>query len=250
MKDSKIAWTTHTFNPWWGCTKVSPACDHCYAEALSTRWHRGAWGKDTERWVPSEDYWKGPLRWNETTPGARVFCLSQGDVFEEHDTLPPQRERLWDLIRMTPRLRWLLLTKRPHGFRTMLPPDLLRLPEVWPGVTVENAEYTWRLDTLAAVPSVGPRWVSYEPALGPVDFTPWLPRISWVIVGGESGSQARPFEIAWARDTIRQCADGRAAVFVKQMGKCTVDAGQPVTIAMHAVETWPEDLQVREVPRP
>ena len=248
MSESTIAWTDYTFNPWWGCTRVSPACDHCYAEMLSTRWHRGAWGKDTERWLASEKTWADPLKWNEKKPG-RVFTLSMGDVFEEHHALPPQRARLWDLIRQTPRLSWLLLTKRPQGYRTMLPADLLTLPNVWPGVTVESADYTWRLDALAKVPSTGPRWVSYEPALGPVDFRPWLPRISWVIAGGESGSQARPFDLAWARATIQQCRDLGARPFVKQMGYRSMLDGQRITISMHAIETWPEDLQVREVPR-
>jgi protein gp37 len=129
----------------------------------------------------------------------------------------------------------------------MLPPDLLRLPHVWPGVTVEAAAYTWRLDTLVALRAAGPRWVSYEPALGPVAFTPWLPAVSWVIVGGES-AQARgtrpvvPFNLDWARAVIRQCHATGAAPFVKQLGS---------TFPHHTdIASFPEDPRVQEFPRP
>jgi protein gp37 len=252
-QDSLIAWTDHTFNPWWGCTNVSPACDHCYAEMLSTRWHRGARGKDTERWFPSEAYWAEPVKWNRkataTGTRARVFCASMGDVLEDHDALPPHRERLWRLIAETPALDWLLLTKRPVGYRTMLPPSLLALPNVWPGVTMEHVDYTWRLDQLVALPAAGPRWVSYEPALGPVDFTPWLPAVSWIIAGGESGSQARPFDLLWARQIIAQCRAAGVAPFVKQMGIRTMENGQRFPVKdIHDLSLWPADLRVREYP--
>jgi protein gp37 len=206
------------------------------------------------RWFPSEAYWGEPLKWNRkgmaTGTRVRVFCASMGDVLEDRDDLHPHRERLWRLIDETPALDWLLLTKRPVGYRTMLPPSLLVLPNVWPGVTMERADYTWRLDQLVALPAAGLRWVSYEPALGPVDFTPWLPAISWIIVGGESGSQARPFDLAWARQTIEQCRAAGVAPFVKQMGIRTMEYGQrfpPKDI--HDLSLWPADLRVREYPR-
>jgi protein gp37 len=221
---------------------------------MSTRWHRGEWGKDTKRWFQSEDYWTKPVKWNReaasTGTRARVFCMSMGDIFEDHDALPPHRERLWGLIRATPHLDWLLLTKRPHGYRTMLPPDLLALPNVWPGVTVEHADYTWRLDQLVALPAAGPRWVSYEPALGPVDFTPWLPAVSWIIVGGASGTVMQPFDLAWPRQTIVQCRAAGVAPFVKQMGIRTVENGQRFPVkGIHDLSLWPTDLRVREYPR-
>jgi protein gp37 len=254
MNNSRIAWTTHTFNPWWGCTKVSPACDHCYAESLSIRYRRGAWGKNTLRQAPSEAYWRQPLKWNaaadEIGARARVFCLSMGDLFEVHPALPPLRARLWDLIRATPWLDWLLLTKRPAGFRRLLPLDLLARPNVWPGVTVETAAYTTRLDALVKVPATGPRWVSYEPALGPVDFRPWLPALDWVIVGGESGAGARPFDLAWARRTVAVCRAWNTAAFVKQLGARPTEAGVRLTVADHHDPAgWPADLRVQEFPR-
>lgn len=252
-KNSLIAWTDHTFNPWWGCTKVSPACDHCYAEMVSTRWHRGQWGKDTARWFPSDAYWHEPLTWNaraqQTGIRARVFCASMADVFEVHDALPPHRARLWRLIAETPMLDWLLLTKRPAGYRTLIPPTLLALPRVWPGVTVESEDYTWRLDQLAEMAAAGPRWVSYEPALERVDFSPWLPAVSWVIAGGESGSRARPFDLAWARSVIAQCRRAGVAPFVKQLGSRPVVNGTRLSLPTHHdPKLWPADLRVREYP--
>lgn len=190
-QDSAIAWTNNSYNPWIGCTKVSPACDNCYAESFAQqkRWVN-AWGKDTPRYIPKTtraqvQAWQRRLA--KTGGRKYVFCASLADIFEAHPTAEAERPRLWDLIRETPNLDWLLLTKRPQGYRTMLPPDVLALPNVWPGTTVETVDYLWRLDHLVGLGDVaGHCWVSYGPALGPVDFTPWLPAVSWVIVGGES----------------------------------------------------------------
>ena len=254
-EETGIAWTDHSYNPWIGCTEIPgkdgrpSACDNCYARELALRrgWVR-AWGKDTPRHITQT--FREPLKWHRRalTTGIRerVFCLSLGDVLEEHPALPPLRALLWDLIRATPMLDWLLLTKRPHGYRTMLPPDLLRLPSVWPGATVESADWTWRLDALVALDAAGPRWVSYEPALGPVDFTPWLPAVAWVIVGGESEQPHMrralvPLDLTWARAVIRQCRATGTAPFVKQLGSAFAHHTDPAH--------FPEDLRVQEFPR-
>jgi len=251
-KDSAIAWTNNTYNPWIGCTKVSPACDNCYAESYSQqkRWV-SAWGKDTPRYIPKTtraqvQAWQRRLA--KTGGRKYVFCASLADIFEAHPTAEAERPGLWDLIRTTPNLDWLLLTKRPQGYRTMLPPDVLVLPNVWPGTTVETADYLWRLDHLVGLGDVaGHCWVLYEPALGPVDFTPWLPAVSWVIVGGES-TQPRgtrplePFRLEWARDVIAQCRATGAAPFVKQLGSAHGPKHKDPS-------AWPEDLRVREYPR-
>jgi protein gp37 len=253
-KNSAIQWTQHTFNPWWGCIEVSPACDHCYARVWAKFTGRAEWGKDTARWFPSEAYWKEPVKWNREAERAgarqRVFSASMGDILEERDDLKPHRERLWSLIAETPWLDWLLLTKRPAGYRRLVPSEILALPNVWPGVTVERGDFTWRLDQLAALPAVGPRWVSYEPALGPVTFAPWLPTVSWIIVGGESGSQARLFDLGWARQIIAECRAAGVAPFVKQMGDRSVENGTLFRVSdIHDMTQWPEDLRVREYPR-
>src|ERR1700730_6921319 len=115
-ENSKIEWTDHTFNPWIGCTKVSPACDHCYAEAMmDTRYGRVRWGAGEDRSRTSKANWQQPLKWNRIAQadGARplVFCASLADVFD-NEVDPLWRRELFALIEATPSLIWLLLTKR------------------------------------------------------------------------------------------------------------------------------------------
>lgn len=116
-KDSGIEWTHHTFNPWWGCVRLSPACAHCYAETWARRVGMDLWGGDAPRRFFSENHWREPLRWNSEAQRlgvrARVFCASMADVFEPRTDLDPWRERLWGLIEKTSHLDWLLLTKQP-----------------------------------------------------------------------------------------------------------------------------------------
>src|SRR5689334_23112101 len=118
-ENSKIEWTHHTFNPWLGCTKVSPACAHCYAEAWAKRTGIVQWGDSAERRRTTESYWRQPLKWNaqafESLERKRVFCASLADVFEDRPELQTWRKVLFDLIAATPYLDWLLLTKRPHN---------------------------------------------------------------------------------------------------------------------------------------
>lgn len=135
-----IAWTDHTFNPWWGCVKVSPACDSCYAERDAHRYGFAEgggngpelWGKGTERRRLSDAHWRKPLAWNEAARAAGrpalVFCASMADVFEARDDLDPERARLWELIEATPWLRWQLLTKRPEQVRRRVPARWLDEP--------------------------------------------------------------------------------------------------------------------------
>src|SRR4051812_42185869 len=124
-KNSHIEWTHHTFNPWWGCTKVSPACNNCYAELWAKRMGHKIWGGTAPRRFFTDAHWKGPLVWNEEAQAKgereRVFCASMADVFERRAELNPYRERLWALIAETPWLDWLLLTKRPQNIGGMVP---------------------------------------------------------------------------------------------------------------------------------
>ena len=115
-KDSTIEWTHHTFNPWWGCAKVSPGCANCYAEAWAKRVGQKIWGAGEDRRFFSEKHWAEPLKWNAEAKSAkrrkRVFCASMADVFEFRADLNPAREKLWQLIAQTEWLDWLLLTPR------------------------------------------------------------------------------------------------------------------------------------------
>ena len=195
-RDSAIEWTAHTFNPWWGCTKVSPACDHCYAETWARRTGFDVWGADAPRRHLSDDYWNQPLRWDRDAAQSgrrvRVFCASMADVFEWDRALDALRERLWTLIEGTPNLDWLLLTKRPHLARRLAPWSTAWPLHVWLGTTVENQHFAdRRIRFLIDVPCRY-RFLSCEPLLGPVDLSAYLHGLHWVIAGGESGGRARP----------------------------------------------------------
>jgi protein gp37 len=285
---SAISWTRSTFNPWLGCTKIGPGCDHCYAEALDKRHRWGGdthWGDDKPRHRTSASYWHQPLLWNAkqtsmlagdpSTPPWRVFCASLADVFD--NKVPDQwRRDLWDLIEATPNLSWLLVTKRVGNVRGMVPmiwhatgfPSNVRVL-----ITVVNKEEADRdVPKLLALPCKN--GVSYEPALGPVYWSPWLDiawspilrrwkplngmkgnGLQWIIVGGEStqgSGKARPFVHGWARDTVQQCKAAGIPPFVKQMGSNAVNREGIVhpykDRAGADPAEWPEDLRVQEFP--
>ncbi len=218
--NSSIEWTTHTFNPWWGCTKVSDGCRFCYAEALSNRYGHSVWGAGKPRRLMSDAHWQSPLVWNadarRSGSRARVFCASMADVFEEQAPAG-QLARLWELIKLTPNLDWQLLTKRPHRIAENLPADWAGgYNNVWLGTSVEDHRVINRARELSAVPAVV-RFLSVEPLLGPIPRLP-LKGIDWIIVGGESGPHARPIEAEWVFDIRRQCRAAGVAFFFKQWG--------------------------------
>lgn len=252
-EDSNIEWTKHTFNPWEGCQKVGPGCDHCYAEARDQRFTGGAhWGPHAARRRTSAANWKRVLQWDrrawEAGKRHRVFCASLADVFDNHASILPEwRADLWALIRATPSLDWMLLTKRPGNIAAMLPPDWGDgWPNVWLGCTVVNQDEADRdIPKLLAVPA-RVRFLSMEPLLGPVDLTElknpavtigehiysaldcdvdpeddeWHgAKIHLVIVGGESGPGARAMHPDWARSLRDQCQAAGAAFFFKQWGE-------------------------------
>lgn len=306
--DSKIQWTNSTFNPWWGCQRVSPGCEHCYAEVLDKR-VGGAMvdGKKVLRWGPtaprvrtSAENWKLPLKWNKAAAATgerhRVFCASMADVFErlspgQRGDLDSWRLELFDLIARTPHLDWLLLTKRPQLVLRGLsgavdafertPGGLAGLElaqrwmdgypptNVWLGATVEDQRRAnERIPELLKV-RASVRFLSCEPLLERIDLSRWLDEdetgfvrlIDWVIIGGESGGGARPFDLAWALDLIGQCRDGgraAAAPFVKQLGANIVENGFALSGFERECITdrsggdmseWPSELRVREFPR-
>ena len=309
---SKIAWTRSTHNEWIGCTKIGPGCDHCYASVSTpARSLQVAWGPNQPRYRTSEANRRKPLRWNELarqeqetgilTPGHDwhtpgfwpVFCSSLSDVFD-NEVDPEWRADLFLLMERTPHLTWLVLTKRIGNVRGMLPTLWTGTlgrgipPNVWLGITVVNQEEADRdIPKLLAVPAAK-RFVSYEPALGPVDWKDYWLRASpsaafqdgrvkpdmpewtrigayaldWIIVGGESdqlGMKARPFDIEWARSTVRQCKEAGVPVFVKQLGDLPYEGGPygawETTRLLHLdaragadPAEWPEDLRVRQFP--
>ena len=257
-EETAISWATSTFNPWIGCSPVSPGCDHCYAETLATSRLGIAWGPHALRRRTSPSNWKKPPAWNRKAAKEgrpwRVFCSSLADVF---DNRAPEgaREDLWELIRATPCLTWMLLTKRPGNIAKMLPLDWGHgWGNVWLGATVENQEEAERrIPVLLDVPA-RLHFLSCEPLLGPLNITsfdvsgdaavtplrayteeemtemwgepmPAVPRIEWVICGGESGNRARPMHPDWARSLRDQCAVAGVPFHFKQWGGRTPTAG-------------------------
>jgi protein gp37 len=237
-ENSKIEWTDHTFNPWIGCQKVSAGCDHCYAESLSNRYGWVTWGPNGERKRTSEANWKKPRQWNRAAKAAgkrpRVFCASLADVFD-NQVDPSWRIDLFDLIGDCEHLDWLLLTKRPENIAKMLPTNwnVGDFANVWIGTTCEDqAAYDRRWPILHKIPAAV-RFISYEPAIGPLrlhsnDFQP-----DWLICGGESGPGARYMEPAWADRIRKDCKGEGVSFFMKQM-----TAKKPI----------PEHLMLREFP--
>lgn len=227
-KASGIAWTDGTFNPWWGCVEVSPACDNCYARTWDARFADDPhWGKTAPRRFFGEKHWNEPLRWNREAAktGARflVFCASMADVFESgRDDLDAHRERLWKLIGATPALTWLLLTKRPQNVRRFLPATLIGAPNVWHGTTIESPDYLWRVEAMLDGPQAQApvRFVSVEPYLA--DVSDGLAahlgrdRVNWCITGCESGDGARSTPTDWYRYLASECVGASVPFLFKQ----------------------------------
>jgi protein gp37 len=229
-KDSRIEWTHHTFNPWWGCVKVSPGCKHCYAEAWAKRTGQDVWGPNAARRELSNAYWRQPLAWNAEVARIgkrrRVFCASMADVFEDRRDLDVKRERLWKVIADTPNLDWLLLTKRPQNISRLAPYGDRWPHNVWLGATAENQKWLdKRMAYLTALPA-RILFLSCEPLLGPLDLSHWMERarrgesrmLHWVIAGGESGAYSRPMHPEWLTSLRDQCVDSGIRFHFKQWG--------------------------------
>lgn len=222
-KNSKIEWTHHTFNPWWGCVKVSEACKHCYAEAWAKRVGKKVWGPKSERRFLSDAHWRQPIAWDREAERSgerhRVFCASMADVFEDRDELIEARARLGALIEATPNLDWLVLTKRPQNAVRLSPwaGDWPR--NVWAGTTVELQHRADELLPFLDQIPAAVRFISAEPLLGPLELGNWLgSTINWVITGGESGPKARPASPSWFTGIHRQCMEAEVAFHFKQWG--------------------------------
>ena len=217
-----ISWTDATWNPWMGCTKVSPGCDNCYMFRDMRKYGRNP--DVVQRTGPAT--FNAPLKWKEPR---LIFTCSWSDFF--HHGADAWREEAWDIMTNTPQHTYQVLTKRPglmvewarmHGWPN----------HIWAGTSVESQKYVPRLDVLTRVPAKV-RFVSLEPLLGPVELGKWLrwegntmgqysefdappipPVISWVIVGGESGPDHREMDMAWLLAIDRQCY--QVPLWVKQ----------------------------------
>lgn len=278
MENSKIQWTDHTFNPWIGCAKVSPGCANCYAETMmDKRYGRVKWGVNGTRTRTSASYWRKPITWNRATwtecpecgwrgdvkdtvtnmhgdprcPAClcgnpmratrqRVFCGSLCDVFEDRDQVGLWRVALLELIKHTPNIDWLLLTKRPENITRFMPMPLY-FDNIWLGTSVEDQSAAdERIPHLLKAPAKV-RFLSCEPLLGDIEITQYLyevinagycgscetcgdtcekiiPAIHWVIAGCESGENRRQTPEGYFRSLRDQCwKNGGVSFFLKQM---------------------------------
>jgi protein gp37 len=267
-----IEWTQVTWNPVTGCDTISPGCDHCYARTLTKRLKamgNPKYQNDGHPLTSGPGFavtchpgaLLEPLRWRKPR---LVFVNSMSDLF--HARVPDEfLAAAFEVMYATPQHTYQVLTKRPRRMR-VLATDRFRAmrhvaardlgletawrgswdtPNVWLGASVESAAYAWRADVLRDIPAAV-RFVSAEPLLGPLSDLD-LTGISWVIIGGESGPGARPMDLEWARQIIRQCRASGTAPFVKQLGSA---AGRAAGAGPKGSrwEHWPEDLKVREFP--
>ena len=257
MAKTKIEWTRrgdvpgYTFNPWIGCTHVSPGCDNCYAEyMMDTRYKRVSWGARQPRQRTSEAYWKQPYRWNKKAQQAGnqplVFCASLADVFDG-EVSPQWRRDAFRIMEETPFLQWLILTKRIENASRMLPSNWMESPpaNIRIGVSAENQEnLSRRVRVLSQLPF--PNFISAEPLLAPItiEHLAKTNRIDWVIAGGESGANARPANITWFLKLKNECKATGIPFFMKQLGT-HLSSGRGKG---NDWESLPEILKIREFP--
>jgi protein gp37 len=266
-----IQWTDEVWNPTTGCDQISPGCDHCYALKMAKRLKGMGQVKYQNDGDPRTsgpgfglavhaDTLATPLHWAKPR---RVFVNSMSDLF--HARVPkPFVGGVWNTMALTERHTYQILTKRPERMRRILTEwaddgwhwrkdDLIwcgpipgPLPNAHLGTSIENDDYSRRADELRGTPAAI-RFLSLEPLLGPLPSLD-LSGMDWVIIGGESGSDARPLDLSWVRDLIGRARDAGAVVFMKQLGAVL---GREFGAGSHGEnwDTWPEDLRIREFPR-
>lgn len=250
--NSKIEWTDHTANLWWGCTKVHEGCDNCYANALAHRWGHDVWGNDAcRRLIQSTTKELEKMQNAAENSGEihRVFVGSMMDIFEKPMPMVDNAGELFksttgdmrdiffeEIVPASPNLLFLLLTKRPSNINKYIPKSWLTHPpeNVMFGATVVNQRTTDKvMEQLLKVR--GRKFLSVEPQLEELTLEPWLRKnqIDWVIQGGESGPHKRPFDTDWARKLKAECKQTKTPYFFKQIDK---------------VKPIPDDLMIRQLP--
>jgi protein gp37 len=263
---TSIQWTDRTWNPWQGCTKVSPGCAHCYMFRDHERYGKGALAGVVRRSAPVT--FNAPLKWERDllaqARGAqiapqRVFTCSWSDWF--HEDADGWRDDAWAIIRQTPHLTYQILTKRSERIANHLPTDWgAGYPNVWLGVSGEyQRQVVERSNALAMIPA-RVRFMSLEPLLGPISYfsAENLDAFHWLIIGGESGGkEARRFDPEWARQLIHAAREdgpwrasiGRpVAIFVKQLGSVWAREHRAKDWHGGDWDEWPADLRVRQFP--
>jgi len=247
---TSISWSDATWNPWIGCQKVGPGCENCYALARDVRFDKGVhWGPGAPRRRTSAANWRMPYRWNRLAQAAgvrkRVFCASLADVFD--NAVDPQwRRDVAKVIRETPHLDWMLLTKRIGIVQKLVDRDFDgELPgNVWLGASIVTQEEADRDVSRLLEVNASIHWLSMEPLLERVVIDPaMMARLDMIVVGGESGKNARTMNLEWAYDLLDQAHRGDTAFHFKQMSQ----ADRPSDYG--DFQAFPAGLRVRELPR-
>lgn len=235
MQGTKIRWSEHTWNVFTGCTKISPGCDHCYAETIAEKFRGSAFPNG---FLPTYKPNKldDPRKWRDP---ARIFVNSMSDVHHP-DFTRDQVDSVYDVMLDVDRHDYLVLTKRPNLMAAYMLGDdgwLARRsldavpPQIWLGTTIELDEYVWRADHLRRIPATV-RFLSCEPLLGPLPSLD-LSGLSWVIAGGESGPGFRPMPHEWAADLRDRCDDAAVAFYFKQSAASRTEMGQELEGRRH-----------------
>lgn len=219
-----IKWTDHTFNPWHGCTKVSPGCDFCYAEIQAARFQGAQWGQAHDRRTFGNRHWKQlhdiAALAKKTNKTQLVFVASMSDLADNHPSVENARQKFWGMAREFQyhhNVIFQVLTKRPKLLKEQLPQDWFDgYANVWLGVSVESQQYVWRIKELLDIPA-SLRFVSVEPLLERVE-PEALAGVDWAILGGESGAHARTFDMSNAIELQMYCVANGIKVFFKQVG--------------------------------
>lgn len=234
MKETKIRWAEHTWNPMTGCTKISPGCDNCYAETIALKFRGSAFPNGFDPTFKPNKIAE-PRRWSPS----RIFVNSMSDVFHPSFT-QSQKDQVFDEMSDTDQHDYLVLTKRPNLMANYLNGSdgwlsrrgLDRVPDqIWLGTSVESDKYVWRADHLRSIP-VQVRFLSCEPLLGPLPGLDYQD-LSWIIVGGESGRGYRNMDHQWARDVRDECQDRDIAFYFKQSSAPRTEMGIELDGLLH-----------------
>ena len=240
-KNSKIQWTSATWNPWHGCTKVSPGCKFCYMFRDKERY-----GADPNQVIRSIENFHKPFKWRDPQ---YIFTCSWSDFF--HPAADEWREEAWKVISKTPEHTYQILTKRPERIHNNIPDWFEKLDNVWIGVSIESEDQLHRLNYLWDLPCI--TFASFEPLIGPITQT-WIAyKVDWAIIGGESGNQTgkyryRECRVEWIKKLIFIYNQVGRPVFVKQLGTWLAKEFDLKDRKGGDMSEWPLFLQMRQMP--
>lgn len=261
-----ISWTDKTFNVVWGCSRYDEMCIYCYAERLDSRYSKdGHWGVKNPRREMSDKYWKQLFAWNEDAKRKgiqyKVFCSSMADWAEDHPQVAKAREKLFPIIKQTPHLTYQLLSKRYDKIKEFLPSDWGNgYDNVWLGISVGLQKRADQYIPVFLDVAAKTRFLSCEPLIGELNLEKYLPKLDWIIAGGESGHGSYPEDksvkfryreckLEWIEKIVSQCKENNTSVFVKQLGTHLSKTMGLKNRSGADINEFPKHLQFQEFPK-